>query len=81
MNEHSSTLKKPWQHLSKRALGAFRLYVMLALMPYHASAMTVQEPQPVPIPSPKRVNLQGLQEVYRVVVYHNDNAKPTGSPR
>jgi len=33
------------------------------------------------IPSPKLVTLQGLLEVYRVVVYHNDNAKPTGSPR
>ena len=52
MNERGYTLKKPWQHLSKRALGAFCLYVMLALMPYHASAMTVQEPQPVH----KRIN-------------------------
>ena len=32
------------------------------------------------IPSPKLVNLQGLLEVYRVVVCHNDNAKPPGSP-
>src|SRR5437899_2332856 len=33
-----------------------------------------------PIPSPKSVNLKGLREVCRVVVYHNDNAKPPGSP-
>src|SRR3989442_1271729 len=32
------------------------------------------------IPSPKSVNLKGLREVCRVVVYHNDNAKPPGSP-
>src|SRR6266568_2709390 len=33
-----------------------------------------------PIPSPKSVNLKGLREVRRVVVYHNDNSKPPGSP-
>ena len=32
------------------------------------------------IPSPKSVNLKGLREVRRVVVYHNDNSKPPGSP-
>src|SRR5256885_6546112 len=33
------------------------------------------------IPSPKSVNLKGLREVRRVVIYHNDNAKPPGSPQ
>src|SRR2546428_5707148 len=33
------------------------------------------------IPSPKSVNLKGLREVRRVVVYHNDNSTPPGSPR
>src|SRR5919198_3572392 len=34
----------------------------------------------LPISSPKSVHLKGLQEVRRVVVYHNDNPKPQGSP-
>src|SRR3989442_6824465 len=34
----------------------------------------------ISIPSPKSVNLKGLREVRRVVVYHNDNSKPPGSP-
>src|SRR2546426_12095784 len=33
------------------------------------------------IPSPKSVNLKGLREVRRVVVYHNDNSTPPGSPQ
>src|SRR5712691_13514122 len=32
------------------------------------------------IPSPKSVTLKGLREVRKVVVYHNDNSKPAGSP-
>jgi hypothetical protein len=34
----------------------------------------------LPISSPKSVNLKGLREVRRVVVYHNDNSKPPESP-
>jgi hypothetical protein len=57
MNESEHAVKKQWRHLSKRTLGALSLCVILAFMPYHASAMTVQEPQPLH----KRINFIAVE--------------------
>jgi hypothetical protein len=42
MNEDGYAFKKQWQYL---ILSTFTLNVLLAIMPYHASPMAIQEPQ------------------------------------